>query len=281
MSDAAGSITREAAQRLGVTLLDSYVVTAEKALPETLFTPEEIYSAMRAGQKISTAQASEFERYQYYRRVLSQYPRVLYLCVGSVYTGNYQVVRTWKQNYDPENRLTLIDTTAASGRLAVLVRAVVRYAHDCADPTAVVEFAKQAIPRCEEYIFLHRLKYLAAGGRLSRGSALVGDFLHLKPVVSPTAEGAKKVGAVQSRDGQIQFALDRLQGVLTENPAADIMLQYSDNREWVTEVAQTRIHAHYPEAEIRVEPLSLTAGVHMGPGTWALAFMRAEQVDYA
>ena len=37
MTDAAGSITREDSQNLGITLLDSYITAGEKSLPETLF----------------------------------------------------------------------------------------------------------------------------------------------------------------------------------------------------------------------------------------------------
>jgi fatty acid-binding protein DegV len=29
----------------------------------------------------------------------------------------------------------------------------------------------------------------------------------------------------------------------------------------------------YPNAEIKLQPLSLTTGVHTGPGTWSLAFL--------
>jgi len=37
-------------------------------------------------------------------------------------------------------------------------------------------------------------------------------------------------------------------------------------------VVQTRVRTVCPLAEIIVAPLSLTSGVHMGPGTWSIAF---------
>jgi fatty acid-binding protein DegV len=51
------------------------------------------------------------------------------------------------------------------------------------------------------------------------------------------------------------------------------MLEYSDNREWVNDAVKKEIQACYPSAEIILQLLSLTAGVHMGPGTWAVAFL--------
>jgi uncharacterized protein len=273
MTDAAGSITRRDSHELGITLLDSYVIAGDKSLPESHFSPEEVYKAMRAGVKVSTSQASVFERHQYYQRVVQQYPRVLYLCVGSVFTGNYDVVMAWKQQSDPDDRLTVIDSTAASGRLGAVAIATARYALKTDDPDAVVEFARRAVDLCEEYVFLDKLKYLAAGGRLSKSSAFFGDMLHVKPIISPTAEGAKKVGAVKNKAGQIKFALEKLAKSFTKNSAPFIMLQYSDNFPWVNGPVKTILQERYPSSEVILHPLSLTSGVHMGPGTWAMAFL--------
>jgi DegV family protein with EDD domain len=273
MTDAAGSITREDARELGITLLDSYITAGDKCLPETLFPPDELYRTMRNGLKVSTSQASVFERHQHFQSVLNQYDRILYLCVGSVFTGNYHVAMDWKEKNDPNNHLTVIDTTAASGRLGTIVLAVERYSSGTDDPASVIEFAEMAVEKCEEYVFLDKLHYLAAGGRLSRPSAFFGDLLRMKPVVSPMAEGAKKVGVVRNRRDQILFALDRLKKALSKDSPVFIMLQYSDNRSWVRDMVMKEIERHYPHADIILQPLSLTSGVHMGPGTWSMAFL--------
>jgi DegV family protein with EDD domain len=273
MTDAAGSVTRQDSRELGLTLLDSYIIAGDQSLPETLFSPMQLYQTMRQGVKVSTSQASEFERHQYYQRVLNQYPRVLYLCVGSVFTGNYDVAVDWKAKNDPDDRMTIIDTGAASGRLGAIVIATARYSARTGDPAAVINFAQRAVGKCEEYVFLDRLKYLAAGGRLSKPGAFFGDMLHVKPIISPMAEGAKKVGAVKNQADQLKFALKKLEESFTGDSSSLIMLEYSDNRDWVNNTVKKEIQARYPSAEILLQPLSLTSGVHMGPGTWAVAFL--------
>ncbi len=277
LTDAAGSLTRENSQELGFTLLDSYIVTRDKSLPETLFSPKEIYDIMRQNQKISTSQASTYERHQSYQRVLEQYGRVLYLSVGSAFTGNYDVACNWKKLNDKDNRFIILDTSAASGRLAVIVMATARYAAQIDDPSSVIEFAQKAIEKAEEYVFLDKLKYLAAGGRLSKSSAFFGDMLSMKPIVSPLAEGAKKVGIARNQKAQLRFAYDRINKALSKESKALILLEYSDNRSWVKKVPQKQLKRMFPSAEIILQPLSLTSGVHMGPGTWALAFI--PQID--
>jgi len=271
VTDAAGSVNRETAAELGMSLLDSYITVGETALPETHLDPRELYAAMRRGDRVSTSQASVFERHECYRCILDRHPLVLYLCVGSVYTGNCAVATEWKRQNDPDDRFTILDTGAASGRLGLLALAAARFSRRAGDAGAVVRFARDAAVRCQEYIFLDRLQYLAAGGRLSRTGALAGDMLRMKPVISPLSDGARKVGVVRNRDGQLRFALEKLE----EAPggAGIIMLEYTDNASWVAGTARPEIARRHPGAEILLQPMSLTAGAHMGPGTWAVAFL--------
>jgi DegV family protein with EDD domain len=273
MTDAAGSLTRDDARKYGFTLLASYLNAGDQSLPETYFHPAELYRAMSGGIKVSTSQASVFERHQFYASVLARFEKVLYLCVGSVFTGNYAVAMEWKKEHDPENRLTVIDTGAASGRLGVMVLATQRYLLQTRDMDKTIAFARDAVARSEEYVFLEKLQYLAAGGRLSKTSAFFGDMLKMKPVISPQPEGAKKMGVVRNRAEQIKMAHDRLAAVLTPDDAALIMLEYSDNRDLVAGL-QEKIGRLYPRADIVLQPLSLTSGAHMGPGTWGVAFLK-------
>jgi hypothetical protein len=86
------------------------------------------------------------------------------------------------------------------------------------------------------------------------------------------AEGARKVGVVRNREEQLHFALESLGRSLQPGEKAFIMLEYSDNKSWVEEVKRELVQ-RYAEARIIIHPLSLTSGAHMGPGTWAVAFL--------
>ena len=276
VTDAAGSITRQDAARLGMTLLDSYIVVGDKSLPETLIDPAEIYALMRKGVRVTTAQASVFERHQRFQSIIGRYGTALYLCVGSVYTGNFREAAAWKANNDPDNRLTIIDTGLASGRLGIVALATARHAGRVDRADEVLQFAAAAVPKSTEYIFLDRLQYLVAGGRLSKTKGYFGDFFHLKPVISPTADGAVRAGTVRNQGEQLEFALEKLTKALKPDAGSLILLEYSDNRRWVEDTVLREIENRYPSAEIILQPLSLTSGVHMGPGTWGVAYMVGE-----
>ena len=176
MTDAAGSITREEARTLGITLLDSHLVVEDRSVPETLFDARQLYGAMTAGRRVSTAQASVFQKHQSYQSVLGRYDQVLYLTVGSVYTGNFATASQWRETSGAADRFTVVDTGAASGRLGLIGRLVARFACSGKPLTAVAAFARQAIADCGELIFLDQLKFLAAGGRISKSKGFSGIF---------------------------------------------------------------------------------------------------------
>lgn len=273
MSDAAGSVTRDDARRLGMTLLDSYITVEDMAAPETCVNPADLYEAMRRGARASTSQASEFERHELYRSVTDRHGRVLYLCVGSAYTGNHAVAAAWKEAHDREGLLTVIDTEAASGRLAVIALDAARYSETADTPGAVLERALRSIDQSREYIFIDNLHYLAAGGRISKTKAFFGNMLNMKPVVTPTRDGVITAGKVRNFNEQIAFALAKLGECVPSGSKPFIMVQYTDNRLTVEKLILAEIRSRYPGAEIKLQPLSLTTGVHTGPGTWSLAFL--------
>jgi DegV family protein with EDD domain len=272
MSDAAGSIPLTLARAHGITLLDSYIVTRDQAQPESLSSSEQLYSLMKDGVKVSTAQASSHERHLHYQAACKQYGKVLYLSAGSAFTGNYATAVNWKKEHDCNDRFTVMDSGAASGRLAVMALCAARLAEQGAAAAEVIAHAQELSSQAEEYVFINELKYLVAGGRVSRTKGFFADLLHMKPVISPGFEGVRKLGVVRNRDAQLEFALAKLGELGHDGSGLLVLLQYTDNKEWLSEVVREQVRNQVPAAEVLLVPLSLTSGVHMGPGTWSMAF---------
>jgi len=273
MTDAAGSITRELAQKLQITLLNSYIAVGNRFSPETYMDPFQLFTAMKAGAKVSTSQPSILERHECYHNVMKCYDRVLYLCVGSFYTGNYDAAVKWKAENDPENRMTIIDTGLASGKLGLIARAAAELSLIVSDPLEVIAFARGAIERVQEYIFLDTLQFLAAGGRMSKTGAFFGDILHIKPIISPYPDGARKIGVAKSTKDQVKFAFRRLEKNIPKDQTTTLLLEYTDNREWLEGEIKPEIERRFPSAKVISQSLSLTTAAHVGPGSWGIAFL--------
>jgi DegV family protein with EDD domain len=274
VTDGAASLSRREAEALGVTLLDSHIDFGDRSLPETRLDPDDVYRAMRRGVRVTTAQASTYERHMHYERLTAQWKNVLYLCVGSVYTGNHAVACAWRASHAAGERMAVLDSGAASGRLAVVVRQSALAARGGIGIGALTELATSALQRAEEYIFPERLEYLARGGRLSKTSAWFGDALGFAPVVSPMPDGARKVAMLRKPENRVDYACERAARAFAASSGHGYLLaEYTDNRAWVEATLLPRLRQAAPAAEIAVVPLSLTTGAHTGPGTWAVAML--------
>ncbi len=273
LTDAAGSVTRDQAQSLGITLLNSYIAVGNRFLPETYVDPSQLFAAMKAGAKVSTGQASAVERQECYNNVMKTHDRVLYLCVGSFYTGNYNVAVKWKAENDSENRMIILDTGVASGKLGLVARAAAELSLAISDPMEVIAFARGAIQKVHEYIFLDTLHFLAAGGRMSKTGAFFGDVLRIKPIISPFPDGARKIRVVRSTRDQVKFAFRHLEQDIPKDQKATLLLEYTDNREWLEGEVKPEIERRFPLVRVILQSLSLTSAAHMGPGSWGVAFL--------
>jgi DegV family protein with EDD domain len=273
MTDAAGSITKDLAQSLGITLLNSYIAVGNRFLPETYVDSSQLFVSMKAGAKVSTSQASAVERHECYNNVMKIHDRVLYLCVGSFYTGNYDVAVKWKAENDPEGRMTIIDTGVASGKLGLAARAAAELSLTVNDPMEVIDYARGAIQNVQEYIFLDTLQFLAAGGRMSKTGAFFGDVLRIKPIISPFPDGARKIGVVRSTRDQVKFAFRRLEQDIPKDRKATLLLEYTDNKQWLEGEIKPELERRFPWVKVILQSLSLTSAAHMGPGSWGVAFL--------
>jgi len=274
ITDAAGSLSRELAAQENITLLDSLIVMGGQAYPETAIVPAELYRRMRAGEKISTAQAARVAREEMLAELCQGDGHALYLAVGSAYTGNYLAAADWQKTNSLGAALTVIDSGAASGRLALIALLTARYAARGAEPGKNLEniarYVEGCGQSCREFLFIDTVAFLAAGGRISKTGEFFGTFLGLKPIISPMPTGVRKLGVVRSRAGQLAFLKARL-AEAKEPGQPLVLLQYTDNKDWLTETMPPVIRSLLPDAEIHILSLSLTTGTHVGPGSWSVA----------
>ena len=108
---------------------------------------------------------------------------------------------------------------------------------------------------------------------MSKTSAFFGDVLHIKPIVSPFPDGARKIGVVRSNKDLVKFAFRHLEQDLSKDQKAILLIEYSDNKEWLAEEIKPEIERKFPLVEVTMQPFSLTSAAHMGPGSWGIAFL--------
>ena len=117
------------------------------------------------------------------------------------------------------------------------------------------------------------LSYLQRSGRIGKIRAAFASVLTIKPIVGHGSSGAVTYAKVRSHDA----AVEEIHSRITAHPGTGkllAMVEYTDNRPWAEQVAQTLREKLPDDVEIILSPLSSSSGVHMGPGTWGVAVTR-------
>ena len=78
---------------------------------------------------------------------------------------------------------------------------------------------------------------------------------------------------LRKKEEQLNFAINYMKKNLKDKESSLILLEYSDNYEWIKQNIEVELRDVFYSSILITQPLSLTAGAHMGPGTWGIAFL--------
>jgi fatty acid-binding protein DegV len=67
--------------------------------------------------------------------------------------------------------------------------------------------------------------------------------------------------------------LRRLEKDILKDQKTTLLLEYTDNREWLEGEIKPEIERRFPLVKIISQSLSLTTAAHVGPGSWGIAFL--------
>ncbi len=117
------------------------------------------------------------------------------------------------------------------------------------------------------YFIPENLEYLYRGGRLSKTSATVGDFLKIRPIISLFEDGS--LGLYKKVRGE-KNALKTLESYISKE-IKYISVVYVLKKDKALEL-KNKIQNDFPHVEVLFEEVSPNIGCHIGPGTIGILF---------
>ena len=172
----------------GIILVPMHVNLGNQTLDDGAFPPEEVCTYYDRSSKTPTTSGStpyDFEKI--FEEIFSQNPnaQVLYLAYSAVTTCSYHSSELALEDKSYANNVRLVDTKHVSVGQGAVVLAVADWLNTHPEATLDEAAAKAAeIGLHTKMCFVPRnLDYLRAGGRCSNAVALVGNLLHLHPLI--------------------------------------------------------------------------------------------------
>ncbi|WP_170237338.1 DegV family protein [Streptococcus hyovaginalis] len=169
----------------------------------------------------------------------------------------------------PELTIAIPDSKITSAPLGYMVKTVLDMAESESTFEAILETLSFQIERTDAFIIVDDLNHLVKGGRLSNGSALLGNLLSIKPILYFNDEGVIEVyEKVRTEKKAVKRLLDILKKK-TQDGHYDVAIIHANVPEKAQEFYQLLKESDFDD-DLRIVPFGSVIGTHLGQG--AIAF---------
>ena len=229
-------------------------------------TREQFYARLAASEglpKTASPSAGMFE--QVYSRVAGDRDEVISLHVASALSGVCNAARVGAQAVDAE-RITIVDSESVTMGLGWLCLAAARCARAGLSQAQIIALLDQMKTRVHVLAAPDTLEFLRRSGRVGWASAMVGQLLHIKPVVGLYRGVVRSIDRVRTRS----HSMRRLVELATElGTLESLAVLHTTAQKAAAELA--RQVAHLAPQPIPVVEVTPVIGTHVGPNGLGLA----------
>lgn len=197
------------------------------------------------------------------------YTHVIGLFLSSGISGFWQNIQFFIEDH-PELTIAFPDSKITSAPLGCMVKNLLKWGEEELAFEAILEKLQQQIDGTGAFIMVDDLNHLVKGGRLSNGSALIGNLLSIKPILyfnDGTIEVFEKVRTEKK-------AIKRLVEVLTEKTANgqyEVFIIHTRAEEKAQHFYQTLCDNHFCH-QLEIVGFDAVIATHLGEGAVAFGF---------
>ena len=278
ITDDSCDLPRDFLAEKGIVLMElSFIIDSVQYKP-TDITPKAFYDLLRQGKKSATAQVSMEQAKEFMVPYLEQGQDVFYLAFSSGLSGTcnsgMMAAKELAQEY-PDRKIIVVDSLAASMGQGLMVYKLQQMMEAGATVEEMASWTEKNRDNIVHMVTVDDLMHLHRGGRISRGSAIVGSMLGIKPIIHLDDVGTLQV--IDKIRGRKQSLIDVVDKAIkcVGDVANDIfMVSHGDCEEDALFVADL-ITQKLGIKEKMINFVGPVIGSHTGPGVIAL-FLMAE-----
>ena len=242
----------------------------------------EFYDYMRAGNVPKTSQVNPEEAKEGLKKLLEKNKNILVLALSSGISGTYNSFRIAAEELNEEesdSNIIVIDSLAASlGEGLYVYFACLNREKGM----SIEENAKWLTDNRLKFTHVFTvddLNHLYRGGRVSRGTAIIGTVLSIKPVLHVDDEGKLiPLKNVRSRKKALMTLVDLMEEKMgSYKEKSDVFFISHGDCEEEANIVKEEINRRFGMKTCIINHIGPLIGAHSGPGTVALFFLGDER----
>ena len=273
--------TPEEVKKEGISCLKMPIVIDGEEFFQYINIDEKTYfEKLEGGSHITTSQPAIGEVMELWRSLLKEYDEVVHIPMSSGLSNTCDTTIALARDKEFANKVFVVDNHRISITLKPAVKDAKTLIAKGKSGREIKEILEKTAYDSSIYITCNTLKYLKKGGRITPAAALVGEALHIKPVM--TIKGGKldkykkSVGLNSAKKVMIEAIKNDLETKFKDVPREDLELSfaYTKDRDVCEKFAKEATEILGFKSYKYLNPLSFSLSTHIGPGVLAIALTK-------
>ena len=278
-SDSDCDITPEIADKYGYFILPMpFEIEGDVVYPYRGFRTFDFHAfaeRLRSGAMPTTSALNTVEYTEFFEPVFAAGEDILYIHFSSSMSGTFKnmdaAVEELLKKY-PERKFYTVDTLAISiCSLNILIEAGEMKLKG-ASAQEIIDWCEKEKQHFATYFYADDLSFFRRSGRVNGLTALMGNILGLKPIITMTPAGKlESIGTERGRGRSLKRLIGYMQTLGDHVEDHRVLIASCDAPEAAEEL-KTLVLEHYPKAEVIIVPTNPTVVSHAGPDTVGVCF---------
>jgi DegV family protein with EDD domain len=276
VTDSTADLPAEVAGELGITVVPLTVFFGDEAYLDGVdLDNASFYQKLAASKDLPrTSQPSPAAFEEAYRRLIGEGAEaILSIHLSSKLSGTYQSACTARDTLADEGSavpIEVMDSLSISVGMNYAIQNAARLARAGKGLAELKTSVEDALARTKVLAVLDTLEYVRRGGRIGGASAMLGNMLSFKPIVS--LKDGEVIAVERPRTRSKAYA--RIAQLLSEMGPVEAVSIAESNDEVGQQLGEAIKEVYH--GAVPVYRLGAVLGTHTGPGTAAIALVQAK-----
>lgn len=271
--DSTSDLTDEIIEKYNIKMVPLTVnFENESFLDKVELSTKEFFEKLEVAEKLpTTTLVSPGAFVEVFSEILMEGDQVLGLFIASELSGTYDSARMAK-NMIGSDDIHIIDTRSVClGSFALIIEAI-----KLVEQNKPIEEIVDELERLKEKVVvaaaLDTLKYLEKGGRLTKGQAVLGTLLNIKPIIGVKDGKITVIDKIRGKNKAIKWFDEWIEKNNYDLSDKTVLLFHGRAYEQL-KLLRDAIEKKYRIKNIIEQEIGAVIGTHAGPGVLGIGFL--------
>lgn len=282
VTDQNAGFTIDEAKQLSINVIKMpIVIEGEDYFENYTISEEEFFNKLASTENVKTSQPSIGEIMDLWSNLLKEYDNIVHIPMSSALSEGCASSKALANDEQFKDKVFVVDNHRISVTLKSAVRDALYLASIGKSGAEIKQILEDEAYNSTIYIMVDTLKYLKRGGRVTPSAALLGEALHIKPVLTILGgklDAFKKVlGPKKAKRVMIDAIKNDRNNKFKDIKDEDLVyaIAYTYDKDAANMFKNEVVKEfNLDPNNVEVNPLSYSVATHIGPGALAITISK-------